>query len=80
MTVEDLNRAVQNPELPVLDVMIIRVIIEAIRRGDSKRVEFLLNRTIGKVKEDIEITNPDGSLQKSTVVMLPSNGREKKNE
>ena len=41
---------------PALDLVVIKVLIEAIRKGDEKRLGFLLDRTIGKVKEEIEVT------------------------
>lgn len=75
-SVLQLNEIAKNPKTKSLDLMIIKIIVEAIKRGDYTRLNFLMDRTVGKVKESIEHSNPDGSMQ-GTVVILPSNGREK---
>ena len=59
------------------DLMIIAIILKAIKTGDFTRVNFLYDRTVGKVKDKLDIKNPDGNLR-GTVIILPSNGREKK--
>lgn len=56
MPLPDLKRKLENPETPVLDLMIGRVVFRAIKDGDYKRLDFLLDRMIGKVKEHIEVT------------------------
>jgi len=55
-SLEDLKMAYIGKNTPALDLVVIKVLIEAIRKGDEKRLGFLLDRTIGKVKEEIEVT------------------------
>lgn len=43
-------------DITVFDVMICRAIEEAIKEGDVKRIEFFLNRLIGKVADTINTT------------------------
>lgn len=65
---------------PTIDLMIIKIITTAINKGDYTRFSFLLDRTIGKVKESVDVTNSDGSMRGTVTVTLPSNGREKKDD
>lgn len=44
---------------PVLDRIVSSVIVHAVNNGDAARLNFLLDRTIGKAKEQIEITAKD---------------------
>ena len=76
MSLSKLKEKMGNPKTRSMDLMIIKIIVEAIKKGDYSRVNFLMDRTIGKVKEQLEHSNPDGSMQ-GTVIVLPSNGREK---
>ncbi len=54
--VKKLKLHYQAMELPGKDLMIISVIYMAVKFGDYKRVEFLLNRLIGKVKDQVDHT------------------------
>ena len=73
-----LAKVAKDLKTPTIDLMIIKIITTAINKGDYTRFSFLLDRTIGKVKESVDVTNSDGSMKGSIVVTLPSNGREKK--
>lgn len=73
-----LRVAATKPTTKSMDLMIIKIIIEAIKKGDFTRLNFLLDRTIGKVKDTMDINNPDGNMLSKVIVTLPSNGREKK--
>lgn len=75
---EQLDLLLTSTTLPSIELMIIKIITESIKKGDQFRFSFLLDRTIGKVKETIEMNNPDGNLGNTVIVTLPSNGREKK--
>lgn len=55
-SLEDLKMSYINKKTPALDLVVIKVLIEAIRKGDEKKLGFLLDRMIGKVKEEIEVT------------------------
>jgi len=39
-----------------MEMMIVRIILEGIKRGDTKHLDFILDRTIGKVKDHIEVS------------------------
>lgn len=57
LSTSELEILCKDPKEPALRVMIARVIIEAIKAGDYSRLNFLLDRSIGKVKDVAEITN-----------------------
>lgn len=50
-TFEDLKEVIENPKTPSLDLIVVKVLTEAIKHGDEKRLNFILERMIGKVKE-----------------------------
>lgn len=43
--------------LPMLDAIICSILINAFKTGDVGKIEFLLNRCIGRVKEEIPATD-----------------------
>jgi hypothetical protein len=47
---------------PAGDVMVARVVIEAIRSGDEKRLEFIYNRLLGKPRETRDVNVKNGNL------------------
>lgn len=69
MTVGELNSTVTNPESKVMDVVIGAVIQRAVKDGDYARLSFLLDRTIGKVREEtsIDITSQDADAKLENV-------------
>jgi hypothetical protein len=78
MTPVDLEKVSKNPETLAIDLLIISVIMHAMKTGDYTRLNFLFDRTIGRVKEKIDVSNEDGTLARPKItVTLPSNGREK---
>lgn len=66
-TLEDLQKAKKDKKTPSLDRIVISVIINAINKGDEKRLEFLMSRIIGKVKSDIDLTTMGQSMNQSGV-------------
>ena len=42
----------------VLELSVARIALEAIKGADVKRADFLLDRSIGRVKEEVEISMP----------------------
>jgi len=77
-TQEQLRELFESGKTKGLDAAIISILIKAITNGDHVRLNFLLDRYVGKMSNKLDVTNPDGSLKQNTVIMLPSNGREKK--
>ena len=57
-SVTELDKICKDPKTTVLEAMIARVAQQAIRDGDQRRLDFMLDRTIGKVKEQLEVKLP----------------------
>ncbi len=55
---EQLQAVVQNPKTPMLEIMVASVMAKAAKDGDYSRLDFLLNRSIGKVKDMLEVSQP----------------------
>ena len=75
MTAKEINEVLLHPETPSLDIIVCQVIIKAAARGDYLRLNFLLDRLIGKPKEIIQ--HEAINLDDVPVIILPSNNREK---
>lgn len=56
-------------DLTNLEVMIISVIMHAKKYGDYKRLDFLLDRLVGKVVDKVEVATP-----RPTVIKLLEGG------
>lgn len=56
MTRDELQKVMQDSKTPMIEIMIAAVIIKAAKDGDYSRLDFLLSRSIGKVKDEIEQT------------------------
>lgn len=80
MSVSDLQRYAVDPDIPVIDAIMGKVLLKAIEHGDAHRLEFVLNRILGRVKDIVEETDengnrvllierPDGSVVKLGVVI-----------
>lgn len=61
-SLEELKLVFSRKTTPALDLVVIKILIEAIRKGDEKKLGFLLDRIIGKVKDEVEVTG-DGLSQ-----------------
>ncbi len=61
------------PGATVLQIMLAAVCIKVIQKGDMHQLDILLNRLVGKVRDEIHAT---GAVDAKVVVSLPSNGRE----
>lgn len=55
MTPQELKAMVEDPETPAMELMIARIIDKALNEGDTARLNFLFDRTIGKVIEKREV-------------------------
>lgn len=69
----------KTPGVSVLQLMVASVAAKIIREGNMDALDKLLNRLIGKVKDEVEhsgsITNPA-----QVIVTMPGNGREAKED
>lgn len=70
--VDALKVIAKDPKTIVLKAMIASVAIKIIQKGDMYSLDVLLNRLIGKVKDEIDHSILGGNTQ--IVVTLPSNG------
>lgn len=56
MTKDELATHLKDPKTPVLEVTLGSIYAKAIKDGDYMRLNFLLDRTIGKVKDEVDIS------------------------
>ena len=71
---KELGKISTDPKSSILHVMIARMAMKAISKGDEKTFNAIMDRVVGKPKEMLEVSG----VEKTTVVILPSNGRETK--
>lgn len=78
MPVKKLKEIAENPEETVLRQILAVVLLEAIKNGDCKRLEFFLNRLITKPRQHIEADVTQKSLHLEIVKLI--NNIEKENQ
>jgi hypothetical protein len=54
----ELKAAIEAPGTPMIEIMIASIIAQAATKGDQMRLDFILNRIIGKVQDRVEVTMP----------------------
>lgn len=57
MTRDQIATVIKDPESKMLDILVASIIAKAVQTGDQQRLDFILNRTIGKVSDHIEISD-----------------------
>ncbi len=57
-TMEEIEGIAKDKQTKGLEAMIASVIVQAVNKGDYAGLDFLMNRTIGKVKEQLEVQMP----------------------
>jgi len=55
MTMEELERVTNNPQTPVLELLIGSVLQKGLIEGDHRRLNFLFDRMVGKCVEKVEL-------------------------
>lgn len=60
MTKEEISLAIKDPNTPSLDLMVGSIVHQAVVRGDERRLEFILDRVIGKIPKQVELTGAGG--------------------
>ncbi len=55
-TREELHAVVQDPASTAIQITVASILAQAMKSGDYTRLEFLLTRSIGRVKEEIELS------------------------
>ncbi len=73
----ELKAIAKNPDATVIQTMLASVAVKIIEKGDMSALDVLLNRLVGKVKEEIH-ASIDQANPPQIIVTLPSNGREAK--
>lgn len=56
MTREDLQAVVTNPKSTMLEIMVASIMAKAAKEGDASRFGFLLDRQIGRVPTETNVT------------------------
>jgi len=54
----ELEQIVKDKSRTVLQLAVARVALDSVKSGDISKIGFMLDRTIGKVKEEVEIKLP----------------------
>ena len=55
MTKEEITKKLQDPKSTTLELIVMTIIHKAVKDGDQHRLDFLLNRLIGKVKDEVDV-------------------------
>lgn len=63
MNRDQINEAQKNPDAPMIELLVLSIISHGINKGDPMRLNFLLDRLIGKVKESHELDISERTLQ-----------------
>ncbi len=56
MTKDGLKAAAKDPDTTVMELMVASIVASAIEKGDQMRLEFILARIIGRVRDQLEIS------------------------
>ena len=58
LTRDQMQVVIQNPKSTMIEIMVASIMAKASKDGDYSRLQFLLERSIGKVKEQLEMLMP----------------------
>jgi len=65
LSLNELIELLKGGDLPAIEAMVVKVLTEAVRKGDEKRLNFVLDRLIGKVQENFKVEgDPYANLMK----------------
>ena len=76
-SIDQLKAMSTSKDSSALKVMIAATVVKIISRGDMHALDILLNRLVGKVKDQIEMTGRDGGPQ--VILTMPRNFKEAEN-
>lgn len=74
MTAAQINEIVSDPKTTAIELAICTIIAKGAKEADPKRLAFLFDRLLGKPKQEIDLSNKDGSLK--PLIYIPNNGRD----
>jgi hypothetical protein len=60
------DKLVLDPDTPMIELLIASIINKAVILGDEKRLTFVLDRIIGKVRQEVDLPEYLQNLQKLT--------------
>ena len=52
---EAMQARLKDPSTPMMEIMVGSIVAQAAQKGDQQRLEFILQRVVGKVKDQIEV-------------------------
>lgn len=55
---EELMLAFADPQLPAIEKIVISILLTALDEADQARIEWVFQRVLGKVKDQLEVTTP----------------------
>jgi hypothetical protein len=58
MTREEIADCLKEPDCTMFDQIVGNIVLAAVGKADHARLEFILNRIIGKVQDKIEVSTP----------------------
>ncbi len=70
MTFNEVSAMIQNSKMPVMDIAICRIFLESIEKGDERRLQFLIENTVGKIPDSIEDDEDAEERQKLSEIPL----------
>ena len=68
MSKEDLRKICKNDKTRALDAMVANIVMKSIDMGDQTRLNFILERLIGKVKDRIDLSSEDGTMSHQSIM------------
>jgi len=57
--IENIEKIVNDPKATMIEKIICNIILKSYKTADTYRLDFLLNRAIGKVKDEVDLTVND---------------------
>ena len=76
MTKAEAKAIVLNPDTPLIEVLIASIVNKAVHQGDERRLTFILDRLIGKVKDTVDINNYMSRIEKLTEAQVIDLGKD----
>ena len=58
LTKEALQAKIKDPQTPMIEMIAASIMAQAAVKGDHMRLDFILQRMIGKVKDQLEVSTP----------------------
>jgi hypothetical protein len=62
INLDGLKAIAEDPDTPVMEHILAKVCLGAMKQGDHQRLNFFLDRLVGKVKDNVEITLPKPAI------------------